>query len=79
MSLISQVIKNQFQGWALKEYKPVIKANLDSFTMHFILAFSINHIYGVFAYEKTCNHKVFLCFLDRLIDCLDKIFKKKDI
>ena len=54
------------------------KAKLDSFSMYFILAVSMNHIYGVFACEKACNHEVFICFLDRLIECRDKIFKIKN-
>ena len=67
--------KNKFRGWPLKEYKPTIKAKLDSFSMYFILAVSMNNIYGVLTSVKACNHQVFIYFLDNLMESRDKVFK----
>ena len=62
MSLIYQVIKISFEVGTTK-IQAYHKSQIRNFSIYFIIAVSMNHIYGVFVSEKACNHEVFYAFL----------------
>ena len=70
--------RSKVKGWSFKDEKSAIISTIDSFSMYFTLAVSEKHIYGIMANEKAFTAKIFIHFLDKLLELKNKITKESE-
>ena len=78
MSFIFLDIEANLRVEAFKDRKAAIVLTNDAFSMYFILAVSKRHIYGVMASQKACTAKVFIHFLNELLNLRNRIEIEND-
>ena len=66
---------NIHRGWAFKNQRPNIIANIEGFSMYFIIAASDIHFYGIIGNEGSNNQHTFIHFLWNVLKARSDDFK----
>ena len=78
MSFIFLDIEANLRVGAFKDRKAAIVLINDAFSMYFILSVSKRNIYRVMASQKACTAKVFIYFLNELLNLRNRVEIEND-
>ena len=70
--------KAKFRGWGFIDKKNKIITPIEGFSMHFIIAISENHFYGIMASDSANTSEIFIHFLSKLLNSIQSSNSNED-